>query len=220
MSYDSAITELRQLLSDTSTHKKSTKKKLIGDVNGDNKVFHTYDKRILEDTLELYVNDLVVNGDVDDAAQGKLTLNVAPDKNSKVTASYYWQWWSDDELKTFLNKGAELVSQVDNVAPENAYLQVAGGLKTSALYFSASYALDSLINFLINRRHSQEFLIEEDGNDDNKFSATIGAMRDQSKEFWNKAKWARDDYYQRQGQRNIPSFGVKTVSSRRYGPYR
>lgn len=220
MSYTAAITELRQLLSDTAFHKRVTKKKLIGNVNGDNKKFFTYDKRILEDTVEAFVNDAAVSFDIDDAIKGEITLATAPDKNSKVEASYYWQWWHDDDLTTFLNKGAEITSQEDLTPPDTAYLQILPGLKTAALYFAANMATESLISYLATRRHSQEFLLEEDGNDDNKFSQTIQALTEQAKAMWDKAIFHRDDFYKRQGKRHAPAFGVKTVASRRYGPIR
>lgn len=220
MSYTTAITELRQLLSDSQYHKKATDKRLIGSVDGTNVTFHTYDKRILSSTFTTKVNGAEVDSSLDEAVQGLVTLSDAPPVNSKVTASYYWQWWLDDELRTFLNKGAELTSFFTTTIPEDAFLLVTPGLKTSALYFSASYAMDSLINYLVNRRHSEEFLIEESGNDESAFSQTIDAMRTASKDFWDKAKWARDDFYQNQGRRNTPAFGVKTVSTRRYGPQR
>ena len=70
MSFDSAILELRQMISDTEFHKKVTKKKLIGAVNGENTSFITYDKRILEDTFQAYVNDVAVDSSVDDAIRG------------------------------------------------------------------------------------------------------------------------------------------------------
>jgi hypothetical protein len=218
MSYADAITELRQLLADTQYHKKATDKRLIGKVNGENVTFYTYDKRVIESTFSAKVNNIDVDSSLDDAIQGLVTLADAPAINSAVTASYYFTWWTDAELKTFLNKGAELTSFFTTNIPEDAYLQITVGLKSAALYFSASYAMDSLINYLINRRHSEEFLVEESGNDESAFSQTIAAMKDLSKEFWTKAKWARDDFYMRQGQRNVPAFGVKLGATRRYGP--
>lgn len=220
MSYTAAITELRQLLSDTQYHKKATDKRIIGAVDGVNVTFHAYDKRILSSTFIVKVNGTEVDASLDDAIQGLITLTDPPGINSKVTASYYFQWWLDDELKTFLNKGAELTSFFSDAIPDDAYLKVGAGLKTAALYFSASYAMDSLINYLVNRRHSEEFLIEESGNDESAFSQTIDAMRTASKDFWEKAKWARDDFYKSQGKQGRPAFGVKTVASRRYGPTR
>lgn len=220
MSYSTAITELRQILSDTSTHKKATRKKIFGNVNGDNAEFITYDKRILEDTVEVFVDGLAVDFEVTDAVAGKLTLKDAPTSNSKVEASYYFQWWLDDELTTFLNKGAELTGQFSTSTPDKAYLQILPGLKNAALYFAASEATTSLIHYLINREHSEEFLVEQDGNDDSNFSEMIKALKDLGKDYWERAKWHRDDYYKSLGKRELPAFAVKIARFKNYGPNR
>ncbi len=220
MSYTQAITEIRQLLSDSEFHKKATKKKLIGKIDANNTKFFTYDKRLVEDSLEVFVNDEAANFTLDDAIKGEITLGEAPEKNKAVTASYYYQFWIDDELKSFLNKGAEQVSQWTDAVPDNAYLAISGGLKTPALMFACSLATDSLISYMINRRHSEEFNIEQDGNDDTGFSQMITAMKDQSKHFWDRGLQMRDDFYKRQGKRNAPAFAVKLGRVRTYGPVR
>jgi len=220
VSYDSAITELRQLISDTEFHKKVTKKKLIGAVNGENTSFITYDKRILEDTFQAYVADVAVDATVEDPIKGEITLSAAPDKNTKVEASYYWQFWIDDEIKNFLNKGAEATSQWTSNVPDNAYLQILPGLKTAALMLAASLATRSFIQYVISRRHSEEFLLEQDGNDDNNFSQTITALQKVADQYWKDGIQMRDDFYMRQGKRNAPAFGIRMSSPRQYGPKR
>lgn len=220
MSYDSAVLELRQMLSDTAFNKKASKKKLIGDINADNTQFITYDKRLLEDTVEVFVNDLAVDFTVDDPISGKITLGTAPDLNTSVSASYYWTWWLDTEIINFLNKGAETVSQWTSAVPDDAYLQILPGLKTPALMVACSLATRALIQYMINRRHSEEFLLEQDGNDDTKFSQTIAAMQTIATQYWKDGMTARDDFYKRQGKRNAPAFGVKLGIKRNYGPTR
>lgn len=220
MSYDSAISELRQLIADTEFHKKATKKKLIGSIDGENKQFITYDKRLLENTVEIFVNGVSVNFTVEDSIKGLINLNAAPDKNTKVEANYYWQFWIDDELKNFLNKGAEATSQWTSAIPDNAYLSILPGLKTPALMLAASLANRSLIQYLVNRRHSEEFLLEQDGNDDAGFSQMIGALQKIADQYWKDGIKMRDDFYQRQGKRNAPAFAIKQNSLRQYGPRR
>ncbi len=220
MSYDTAIKELRQLIADTEFHKKATKKKLIGSIDGENKQFITYDKRLLEDTVEVFVNGIAAAFTVDDAIKGVITLNAAPDKNTKVEASYYWQFWLDDELKNFLNKGSEATSQWTSTIPDNAYLSILPGLKTAALMLSASLANRSLIQYLVNRRHSEEFLIEQDGNDDSGFSQMINALQKVADQYWKDGIQMRDDFYQRQGKRNAPAFAIKQGVTKQYGPRR
>jgi hypothetical protein len=220
VSYTAAITEMRQLLADTEFHKRATKKKLIGKIDANNQTFFTYDKRLLEDSLEVYVNDEAVSFTLEDAIKGQLLLGDAPAKNTSVVASYYYQFWIDDEVKNFLNKGAEQVSQWTEATIDNAYLSIPGGLKSPALMFAASMATDSLISYMINRRHSEEFNIEQDGNDDNGFSSMITAMKDQAKHYWDRGVQMRDDFYKRQGKRSAPAFAIKLGKTRQYGPMR
>lgn len=221
MSYTAAVTELRQMLSDTAIHKRSSRKALLGDINGENKKFRTYDKRIIEDSLEVYVAGAKVSGTVvDDAVAGELSLASPPDKNTQVQASYYWQWWVDDEIKTFLNKGAEAVSQNSTATPDTAYLQIPSGLKNGALNLAAAIALRSLINFLIMRKHSQEFVIEQDVNNDENFGPSIDAMRRLADTYWDTGIAMRDDFYKRQGQRNVAAFAIKKGKITQYGPTR
>lgn len=220
MSYANAINELRQLLADTNLDKKATKKRILGDVDGNNVEFYTYDKRIFSDTVLVYVNNAIVTASVDDEIQGQITLAAPPDINSKVEASYYWRFFNDDELQNFLNKGAEACGTFGDNIPDNSYLSIIAGMRTAAIYFAASMCKRRLISLLMNRAHSEEFLVEQDGNDDNKFSQTINAMNREAKELWDQAIWHRDDYYLRQGKRNAPSFGVKTGTVRKYGAIR
>lgn len=220
MSYDSAVVELRQIIADTEFNKKATKKKLIGPIDGNNLNFVTYDKRIYEDSLEVFLNGESVPFSVVDAIKGEINLSTAPDKNVKLEASYYWRFWIDDELKNFLNKGAESTGQSGISSPDQAYLNIEPGLKSAALYFAASLATRSLIFYITNRRHSEEFLIEQDKNDDTNFSQTIAAMNTQAKSLWDQAVWHRDDFYKRLGKRNKPAFGIKMGSTRKYGAIR
>jgi hypothetical protein len=220
MSYTQAITELRQILADTEFHKKATKKKIIGKIDGNNQTFVTYDKRLLEDTVEVFVNDEAVNFTLEDSVKGLLTLNEAPVGNVKVTSSYYFTWWIDDEIKNFLNKGAEITSQWTSTVPDDAYLSIQPGLKTAALFVAASISTRSLIQYLVNRRHSEEFNIEQDGNDDSGFSQMISALQKTADSYWKDGHQMRDDFYKRQGKRSAPAFGIKIPRTRQYGPNR
>lgn len=220
MSYDAAINELRQMLGDTEFHKNASKKKCLGKVDAENASFMTYDKRILEDTFQAFVNEIAVDSTIDDAVRGTFTLSTAPEKNTAVSASYYFQWWIDDEIKTFLNKGAEATGVSSGAVPDSAYLSIQPGLKSAALSFAASLAIRSLINFMMNRRHSAEFSLEQDGNDDSGFAQTLNAMGKQADAYWKQGEWHRDDFFKRNGARNAPAFGVKVGRTGRYGPNR
>lgn len=225
MSYDGAILELRQLLADTDFNKKASNKKLLGDINGENVNFITYDKRISEDTIEVTITQadgevIIPSVTVDDAIKGTITLSEAPALNSSVTANYYWRWWLDEELINFLNKGAETVSQTSILVPDEAYLQIPPGLKLAALDVAVSLANSAQIQYMINRRHSEEFLLEQDGNDDANFSNTISAMSGIVDAKLKSGLMLRDDFYKRQGKRFAPAFAIKLGVGKRYGPQR
>lgn len=220
MSYDNAVLELRQLLADTDFNKKATKKKLIGPVDGNNTSFFTYDKRISEDTLEVFVGNESVDFTLEDAVKGQITLSDAPAVNTKVVASYYWKFWLDEELINFLNKGAESTGEFSGAQPDTAYLLIQPGLKTAAMYFAANMANTSLVQYLVNRRHSEEFLVEQDGNSDEGFSMMIKSLSEAGDSYWKKAVFHRDDFYKRLGKRNAPAFAIKVGRRANYGPRR
>lgn len=217
MSYTQAITELRQLLGDTANDKRSSRKKLIGNVDGDNKKFRSYDKRIIEDTLEVFVNNQLVSASVDSANSGEIVLTTAPDPNSKVEASYYWQWWNDDELKTFLKLGSESLGIVDETNSA-IWESVPPGLRGSLLYYSAAHSVRRQIMYMINRRHSGEFLLEQDKGGDEGFADLLRALENTYTMFSKTAKSERDDFIQKRGQQLNPSFKLKAGNSGQYGP--
>ncbi len=225
MGYTEAIAELRQLLSDGETDKRSTKKKLLGNIDGVNTTFTTYDKHIIEDTLEVFINDNVVTASLTDPNSGEVELTSAPSGNMKLTASYYWQWWTDVELQNFLNKGAESVGQVDGTntgggSSDVAYLQIPQGVRTAALYYAAGHANQKLIQYMMNRRHSGEFLLEQDKGGDEGFALIIQQMRGEMNDMFKQAQQFRDDFYRRQGRRNAPVVAVKLGRTKNYGPRR
>lgn len=217
MSYTQAITELRQLLGDTDKDKRSSRKKLIGNVDGDNKKFRAYDKRIVEDTLEIFVNGTIVPFSLDSANSSEIILNSAPEPNSKIEASYYWQWWNDDELKTFLKMGAESLGVVDETNLK-IWETVPDGLRGSLLYYAASHSVRRQIMFMINRRHSGEFLLEQDKGGDEGFAELIKALEMTYEMFAKTGKSERDDFIQKRGQQKNPAFKLKAGSSGQYGP--
>lgn len=223
--YVTAITEIRQILADTKFNKRGTKKTLIGNADGTNTKFYSYDKRLFTDQIEVYVNNaLVSNWDLNDAVAGEFIFSQAPDANAEIRASYYWQWWTDSELKNFLNKGAEQLGvaqqTVTSSTPDTSYLKTPVGLKTPVLKFACHLAWESLISYLIARKHSAEYLVEQDGNVDEGYSELIKSMQDQSKNALKDALALTDRYYKRQGRQFAPSFGIKNVNTKQYGPRR
>lgn len=225
--YTEGIVELRQLLSDDKTDKRASRKKVIGDIDGTNTHFRTYDKRIIADTFQVFSGDdeITDSASLDDAISGEFTLSSPPDKNTKLTASYYFHWWTDTELQNFLNKGAESIgiddpNHTSGGDADQAYLQIPQGLRSAALYYAAGHAQKKLIQYMMNRRHSGEFQLEQDKGGDEGFAAIITQMRSEMKDNFKQADTFRDDFYKRQGRRNAPVVRIKTGRTQRYGPFR
>lgn len=231
MSYTAAIAELRQLLSDNDTDKRSTQKQVLGNTNAPgatNVEFRTYDKRFIEDTFQPYINGVAVAPSgftITDNISGEFVFATPPAQNSKITASYYWQWWTDDELINFLNKGAEQIGIDDPTVTtggptDSAYLMVPQGLRSAALYYAAGWSQDKLVQYMMNRRHSGEYLLEQDKGGDEGFAQIIQQMRSQKTDYFKMADKFRNDFYTRQGRRNAPVFRVRMGRKKPYGPMR
>lgn len=233
--YPNAITELRQLIADTQYNKRTTKKALIGDVNGTNDLFYTYDKRIIAgqgaiaQTLVVYVDDVENdNWSLNDPIGGEIQMTTPPTTGQKLTATYYWNWWTDAELINFLNKAAESIGITDpnaiNSTPtknaDQAYQAIPGGLKRAALLMATSLAFNGIAAYMFARRHSSEFLMEQDGNDDEGYSKLIDSCNKMSAQYEKSAYTARDDFYKAQGRQLFPTFQTKIVGTKSYGPRR
>lgn len=218
--YTAAVTELRQMLMDTPFNKSSHRKRLLGAVDGNNVNFITYDKRLVASTLQVFVGQDEVDFDLVDPVAGTITLSDAPALNTYPCYTAYWQFWLDAELQNFLNKGAETCSVFSTDVPDDAYLSLQPGLKKPALYFAMETALSAQVNYMINRRHSEEFNVEQDGNDDDGFSKMISAMQKSADSYFKKAMLLRDDFFKGAGLRFRPSFAIKRGQIRPYGPKR
>lgn len=227
MNYTTAITELRQMIADTNMAKRVTRKTITGTADGNNQLFYTWDKRLYEDTFQLFINSELQDEDsfdVSNAVAGEITVKSAPDKDSDMRASYYFQWWLDEELVNFLNKGAETIGLTDpNISrthTDSAYLLIPGGLKNGALKFAAHYAMDALVSRFIADKHSAEFLLEQDGNTDIGYTELIKSLQAQASNWFKQGLQMRDDFYKRQGRQYAPAFGIKQVNTKTYGPVR
>lgn len=226
MAYNTAITELRQLISDTGFNKRASKKQIIGNTDGTNKEFITYDKRLFADSFLLYINDVLVTTgfSLDDPIAGTVIFTAPPDNGVELRATYYWQWWTDDELKNFLNKAAEQIGVIDpnisNTHADAAYLLIPPGLKTPTLKFAAHLSTDALVNYLIDRKHSSEYLLEQDGNTDEGYVKLVETLQKQASTFMKDSLALADRFYKRQGRQYAPAFGIKNVNTRQYGPRR
>lgn len=104
------------------------------DPNGTNRVFAVPDSRLVEASLAIYLDGIVAIPIDVDAARGAFEIE-APDEGQKLVASYYFQWFTDDQLDSFLQDGAQLLNYEgveDSAMPT--------GIRTPLVSLGAYYA--------------------------------------------------------------------------------
>lgn len=130
-----AIASLRTRLSDGATDKYVHQTKVAPTPDGVQTRFAVPDSH-LTSSLVVYLDneDVTAQLTTTDLAGGTFELD-APEKDSDLRASYYFQWFTDAELTDFLTEAAELLGFT---GAEDAALPV--GLRPAALSYGAYYA--------------------------------------------------------------------------------
>jgi hypothetical protein len=207
-SWTTAITELRTLLSDKPDDRYCYRKKLFGTIDGVNKTFKSFEFRRSTNFTTATAPMGVFLGGVqltllqiasDDPTSGELTLVTAPtDTGVNITATYYYEWFTDIELGEFLTGASRWLQLGDD------YTNVTGGLIQAALYFAAKDALRKMAMRWATRA-SNTFLLEDSPK---KEALETAAMYGNMSEAYEKsADKYRDDYYKKSGQ-SLSAFSV------------
>lgn len=203
-----AILALRNLIYDGPTHKLCSQKKVIGVIDGTNRLFKTFEYRRLTDfttataPLGVYVNGAHVAAATDDdatTATGSFTLTSAPSQTSRdvVTATYYYQWFIDSELSGFLANAATWLGF------STTYINIPDGLNAAALRFAAQEAYEAAA-MRFSTRMAEVYKLEDAPSED--ILKSVTAFKDMADNFLAKAETMRNDYYTRQGQSLAPNF--------------
>ena len=167
MSWSDPLGDLRRFLADTNEDNRVKQRAVLPTfTNGQTRRFITFDDRLLASgnqsvcaqPLRVYL------GNNEIAASGILVLNqdrgefelmlVVSGNQQKLTASYYFQKWYDDELNFYLQQGAQQVNA-------NQASEVIPGLQLPALEFAGSMAFTRL-GSRWQQRKSQQFLLEDE----------------------------------------------------------
>lgn len=206
---NTAISELRTLLSDGPTDKYRHRKRVFGQVNGTNVSFKTLEFRRITDftdvgtvyPLGVYVNDSLLAPaavSTDFTGEGEFQLVTAPVDGDEVLASYYIQYFTDAELTLFMQNAAKWLIQTDETTNLNACLQQA------ALRYGAYEAYQKLSMRFIEKL-SETYRLEDQPDPDRQTLVTqFKALAD---DFYAQAKAVRDDCYSGSGRQNVPSWG-------------
>lgn len=217
MTWDKPKEKLRITLSDNAKDKHCYRKKILGNLDGTNKRFKTLEFRRINnftkntpptdpDTtlppLGVWLNGaLLAVTDIasDNPETGDFELVTAPQNTDTLEASYYAQWFTDEEIDQFLVTACNWLSLGDDYG--NAIEQ---GLRPAALKFAASEAYRKLAARW-SQMLSEQYLMQ-DAQEKGRFTI-VDAWMKSAKQAEDAAYKARDDFYSRSGQSNIPFAG-------------
>lgn len=208
MSWDTAVLELRTNLNDGPTDKIRAFKKVFGNVDGNNTVFKTFEYRRVTDFktvaasgfIGVQVDSTTVPGSliqVDDPETGYFRLAQAPSPPSVVEASYYVQFFNDDELSSFLNQAASFMSMAD-------FTTIPTGLQIAALSYGTAQAYQKLASRFAE--HMADVYRLEDMPDEKRTEMIASYSKLANSAFSNAIK-LRNDFYTRQGEALQPLWG-------------
>lgn len=206
-----AISALRALIFDGPSDKLCSNKKLIGVIDGSNVIFKTFEYRRVTDfssNATVFPLGIFKNGtpiaytqvQSDDLPTGtvKLAATQTPSNRDSITATYYYQWYTDTELDTFLQTASSWT------AYGTTYINIPDGLNPAVLDFAAREAYRMAAMKYTTRM--REIYQLEDAPDENTMK-TIQGFQTMAKDFLDSAQTLRDDFYKRQGQAEAPLFG-------------
>ncbi len=137
----SAIANLRSLLGDGPSDKFEFKADVFPTPDGVTKKFFVGQTRVVPDTLSVYVDGNAAvsgapSGVVDiDFEKGTFDLGTAPSGSVQVQASFNYQWFTDEELASFLLASANLLN-FESIDADGLPI----GVRGAALDFAAYYA--------------------------------------------------------------------------------
>lgn len=201
MSWTTAISDIRMLMSDGPTDKLRYRKRVMGFQNGTNLNFKTFEFRRVTDLttatapLGVYVDELAVAVSADDLAIGEFTLAVAPTDGQTLRSTYYIQWFNDDELTEFLTSACETLGFGSD------FTQIAEDFRPSAKYYAAGNGYQKLAMYYA--MNASEIYQLEDSPVDKQF-APADRFQKLAGQMFDYAIKLRDDVYTRKGQALAP----------------
>lgn len=212
MSWTTAASDLRTMLSDNAKDKHCYRKKILGDANGVNLRFKTMEFRRLNNFKQTVTTEpdfaapplgvwkngvLLTPADFTDdyPPLGDFSLAVAPENNDTLEASYFAQWFNDDEILQFLRIACNWMALGDD------FSAITQGLRPPALKYAAAEAYQKLASRW-SQMLSEQFLMQ-DAQEKGRFQV-VDAWMKAAESNRKEAYKSRDDYYSRSGQANTP----------------
>lgn len=207
MSWTTALTDVRTLLSDGATDKVRYRKAVLGQVDGVSTVFKTFETRRISALaganglpLGVFVNNALVTVTSEDLESGEFYLTTAPLSGAAIRATYYVQWFDDSEVTQFLTTASEWISSADD------WTVLDPGLWPAAKQYAAASGYQKLsIRFAANLAEQYQL---HDAPDQKRFDP-IKTYADMADRLFKLAFELRDDVYKnRKGQALAPVYGT------------
>jgi hypothetical protein len=219
--YQTGISDLRVLLSDQGDDRYIYRHRCFGPVNGTNIQFKTFfRRRVTNFTAALtggegvYVDNVQVleaNIVSDDVETGELFFasgtgtspalsgGFIPQDGSVVEASYYYQWFDDNELDTFLQQASRWLQS------NNDYTTTNPGLIEALIKYAASQCYTKMAQRW-RQYMSQDYRVEDAPKDSPTYNTN--EFLELAKYFRAEALATRTEFYEtRQGRALQPLFG-------------
>lgn len=200
-----AISDVRKILSDGPTDKLRYRKQVLDIQNSSNVTFKTFEMRRITTFVGavapfgVYVNNTLVTVSSDNLATGEFVLAVAPANGDQVQATYYVQWFLDEEITQFLVSSAQWIGVADD------YTAIGSDLRPAAKEYAASQAYQKLAaKFAENLAETFQLY---DAPDEKRFNP-ITAYMNISKVKMELAFRLRDDVYKNRKGRALAPISV------------
>lgn len=206
--WTTAVTDLRNYISDGPTDKLAWRKQVVGDANGTDLVFKTYEYRRITDfttaaaPLGVYLNGTLIDNvtgiAADDLATGTFTLTAAPSNTDRLEAAYYYQFFLDPELVIFLTQASQWIG-----VSGSDYTMVSELLRPAALDFGAAKAYQKAATLLATQFANVYSITNIPSDESYKI---IDSYIKASESYMKSAEAARSGVYTRQDQAKAPLF--------------
>lgn len=204
--WSTAVADVRKILSDGPTDKLAYRKKVIGEQDGVNVVFKTFEARRISAfnpaptaPIGVYKNNALQTVSTEDLESGEFTLSAAPANTDTLVATYYYRWFNDNELQEFLVDASEWIGVGTD------YTKIDESLRPAAKEYAVHKAYQKLIaKMSVNLAETYQLY---DAPDQKRFDP-IGVYAKISKEKYEMAVKLRDDVYERKGQAKQPLSSV------------
>lgn len=195
-----AVSETRAFLNDGPQDKPVKRKQLVGNVNGSNTQFQTWEDRLVPGSFIAFVDFTQVPVVELDDIQGVVQLATAPTPGQVVRGRYYYQFFLDSEMQEFVQRGAAMIVESEDVT------LVAPGLKDACMSFAGYFGFrKQAIRWA--HRMSDRFLLEEEPLVQEPI-ARPNHFEQIAQKFYDEGRVLRDDFYKRHSRSLAPAFAM------------